>query len=72
MCSFERDSKVIIDYYNKIGSSPSSIILLMEDIRSLSQNLNIDRSCHIYREANRITYCLIKKGIYNRCLLSLM
>ena len=28
----EGDSKVIIDYYNKKSSLPSSIILLMEDI----------------------------------------
>ena len=37
----EGDSKVIIDYYNKSSSLPSSIILLMEDIWRLAKNLNI-------------------------------
>ena len=60
----EGDSKVIIDCYNR-SSSPSSIILLMEDIWRLSQDLNIYNYGHIYREANRTTYCLAKKGIYN-------
>ena len=36
----EKDSKVIIDYYNK-NNSPNSIILQIEDIRRLSQDLNI-------------------------------
>ena len=61
----EGDSKVVIDCYNKKRSSPSSIILLMEDNWRLSQNLNIYNCCHIYREANQTTYCLAKKGICN-------
>ena len=60
----EGDSKVIINCYNKKGSSPSSIILLMEDIWRLSHNPNIYNCCHIYREANRTVDCLAKKGIY--------
>ena len=58
-------SKVIIDCYNRRSSSPSSIILLMEDIWRLFQGLNIYNCCHIYREVNRRTDCLAKKGIYN-------
>ena len=37
----------------------------MEDIWKLSRDLNIYRCCHIYREANRTTDCLAKKGICN-------
>ena len=48
----ERDSKVIINYYNKESSLPSSIILLIEDIWGLAQNLIIFNCCHIYRETN--------------------
>ena len=43
----EENSKIIINYYNK-NSSTNSIILQMEDIRKLSQYLNIykcDRMC---------------------------
>ena len=61
----KRDSKVIIDCYNKKSSLPNSIILLMEDIWGLAHNLNIYNCCHIYREANRTTDCLAKKGICN-------
>ena len=43
----EGDSKVIIDYYNRRNSSPSSIMLLMEDIWKLSQDLNIYKCGHI-------------------------
>ena len=39
-------------------------MLLMEDIWRLSHNLNIYNCCHIYREANRTTDCLVEKGIY--------
>ena len=46
----EGDSKVIIAGYNKKGSLPNSIILLMEDIWRLVQNLNIYHCCHIYKE----------------------
>ena len=53
----EGDSKVVIDCYNKKSSSPSSIILLMEDNWRLSHNLSIYNCCHIYREANQITDC---------------
>ena len=60
----EGDSKVIIDWYN-ISGSPSSIIILIEDILRLSQDLNIYNCGHIYRKANRTTDCLAKKGIYN-------
>ena len=62
----EGDSKVIIDCYNKKKSSlSSSIILLIEDIWRLSRNLNTYNCFHIYRETNRIVYCLAKKGISN-------
>ena len=61
----EGDSEVNIDCYKRKSNSPSSIILLMEDIWRLSQDLNIYNCCHIYREANRTTDCLAKKGIYN-------
>ena len=61
----EGDSKVIIDCYKTKSSLPSSIILLIEDIWGLTQDLNILNCCHIYREANRITDCLAKKGICN-------
>ena len=61
----EGDSKVIINCYNRRSSSPSSIILLMGDIWRLSQNLNIYKCNHIYREANRTTDYLTKKCIYN-------
>ena len=37
----------------------------MEDILKLSRDLNIYQCCHIYREANRRTDCLAKKGICN-------
>ena len=61
----EGDSKVIIDYYNRISSLPGPIILLMEDIWRLSQNLNTYNCCHIYKESNRTTDCLTKKCIYS-------
>ena len=51
----EDDSKVIIDYYNKNCSLPSSIILVMEDIQKLSHDLNIYNYCHIYKKANKAT-----------------
>ena len=60
----EGDSKVIINWYNR-SSSPSSIILLIEDILRLSQDLNIYNCGHIYRKANRTTDCFAKKCIYN-------
>ena len=56
--------KVIIDCYIKKGCPPSSILLLMEDIWRLYHNLNIYNYCRIYREANRTTDYLAKKGIY--------
>ena len=56
----EGDFKVIINCYNKKSSIPSSIILLIEDIWGLDHNLDIFNCCHIYRKANRITYCLRK------------
>ena len=61
----EGDSKIVIDCFNRKSSLPSSIILLMEDVWRISQNLNIVNSCHIYREANRTTNCLAKKGSCN-------
>ena len=61
----ESDSRIVIDCYNKKSNIPSSIMLLMEDIWKLIQDLNIYDCCHIYREANRIAYCLAKKGICN-------
>ena len=42
----------------------TSIILLMEDVWSLSRNLNIYCCCHIYWEANRSADCLAKNGIF--------
>ena len=47
----EGDFKVIVDYYNEKGNSPSSIMLLMENIWRLCHNLII-YYCHIY-------YCLL-------------
>ena len=35
----------------------------MEDIWKLSRDLNILTCCHVYREADRPTDCLVKKGI---------
>ena len=64
----ERDSKVIMDCYNRRSNSPNSIILLMEDIWRLFQDINIYNCGHIYREINRTSYCLAKKGIYNTIL----
>ena len=58
------DSKVIIDCYNKKCSSPSSIMLHMEDIWRFSHNFNIYNCCHVYRKANRTIDCLVKKSIY--------
>ena len=58
----EGDSKVIIYCYNR---RCSSIILHMEDILRLYQDLNIYNCGNIYRETNRTTNCLAKKGIYN-------
>ena len=49
----------------KKDSLPSSILILMEDIWKLSQNLNIYNCYHVYRETNRTTDCLAKKGICN-------
>ena len=40
-------------------------ILLMGDIWKLCQDLNIYNCCHIYRESNRTSDCLAKKGICN-------
>lgn len=40
-------------------------MLLMEDIWKLSQDLYIYDCHYIYREANRTTDCLAKKGICN-------
>ena len=39
--------------------------ILVEDIWKLSHSLNIFNCCHVYREANRTTDCLAKKGICN-------
>ena len=62
----EGDQKIVINYYNNNKNIiPNFIMLLMEDIWKLSQNLYIYGCCHIYRETNRITYCLANKGIYN-------
>ena len=61
----ERDYKVIIDFYNKKSSLPSSIILLMEDIWGLVQDLNIFNCCYIYRKANKTTDYLANKCICN-------
>ena len=41
----EGDSKIVIDCYNKKSNTPSSIMLLMEDILKLSQDLYI-YDCH--------------------------
>ena len=49
--------------YNKRINTPSSIILLMEDIWKSSLGLNIYVCRHVYREANRTSDCLTKKGI---------
>ena len=35
----------------------------MEDIWKLSRDLNIHSCYYVYREANRIADCLVKKGI---------
>ena len=51
-------SKVIIDCYNIRNSSPNSIILLIKDIWRHSQDINIYNCGHIYKEVNRIIYCL--------------
>ena len=40
-------------------------MLLMEDIRRLSHNLNVFNCCHIYREENRTIDCLANKGGYS-------
>ena len=62
----EGASKIVINYYNNNKNIiPNFIMLLMEDIWKLSQDLYIYDCCHIYRETNRITYCLAKKCIYN-------
>ena len=37
----------------------------LEDIWRLSPYLNIYNCCHFYKEANRTTNCLVKKGNYN-------
>ena len=65
----EGNSKVIINCYIKKNSLHTSITFLMEDIWGLAQNLNIYNCCNIYRKANRITYCLVKKGICNTNLV---
>lgn len=59
----EDDSKIEIDYYNKKIDIPNSILLLMENIRKLSHDLNIYVCRHVYREANRTTDYLAKKGL---------
>lgn len=59
------NSKIIINCYNKKSSIPSSITLLMEDIRKLTQDLDIFNYRHIYREANQTTDYLTKKDICN-------
>lgn len=59
----EDDSKIEIDYYNKKINIPSSILLLMEDIGKLSHDLNIYVCRHVYREVNRTTDYLAKKGL---------
>ena len=59
----EGDLNIVIDCSNKMISVPCSIRILMEDIWKLSNDLNI-YSCHyVYREANRTTDCIAKKGI---------
>lgn len=55
----EGDSKVIMDFLQKC-SLPS---LIMLHICRLAHDLNIFHCGHIYRESNRITYCLAKKCI---------
>lgn len=59
----EVDSKVVFDFYNINISIPCSIRLLIEDIWNLSRDLNICSCHHVYREANRTTDCLAKKGM---------
>ena len=59
----EKDSKLVIDCYNRRIEIPSSIMLLMEDIWKLSQGLHIYDCRHVYREANRTADRLAKKGI---------
>ena len=59
----EGDWKIVIDCFNKKISAPCSIRALMEDIWKLSRDLNILSCYHVYREADRTTDCLVKKGI---------
>ena len=57
----EEDSKMVIDNYNKKSNIPSFIMLLMENIWKITQDVNVFICHHIYKEANRITNCFIKK-----------
>ena len=59
----EGDLKIVIDCYNKRINISGFIMLLMEDILKLYQGLHIYECRHVYREANRTTDCLAKKGI---------
>ena len=59
----EGDSKIVVGCSNKMISASCSIRILMEDIWKLSKELNIYTCPYIYREANRTTYCISKKGI---------
>ena len=61
--NIEGDSKIVIDCYNKNINIPSSILLLMKDIWKSSQDLNIYVCQHVYRETNRTTNCLARKGL---------
>ena len=55
---------MVIEYYNKRINIPHSIILLMEDIyKKSSLSLNIYECYHVYKETNRTSNCLAKKGI---------
>ena len=45
----EDDSKIVIEYFNKIIGIPCSIKILMEDIWKLFEDLNIYNCHHIFR-----------------------
>ena len=50
----KKDSKIIIDYYNKINYLFNLIIPFIKNVRRIFQDLNIYNYDHIYK-ANRIT-----------------
>lgn len=57
------DYKIVIDCYDRKDNIPNSSKILTGGLWKLTQELNIYKCYHSYREANRTTDFLANKGI---------